>query len=185
MWNKNAVDERMRNVVLAPAAALAPIAFNLTSTTSTTQRAIARRTLQVRLSCHPETLAILLTHDKAQPQPCSPHSAEWVRPSTLRCQTTPSRSTPSARSTDSWPPASAPPCGSSYVGKLAPVAPVLIEAVDVPREEGWSGSPRLEAPLGPLNDELKRGGERTTSNGIKLGSSSQEHCTYASGRRQK
>jgi hypothetical protein len=33
MWNKNAIDEQMRNVVLAPAAASA-IDFNLTSTTS-------------------------------------------------------------------------------------------------------------------------------------------------------
>ena len=33
MWNKNAIDERMRNVVLASAAASA-IDFNLTSTTS-------------------------------------------------------------------------------------------------------------------------------------------------------
>lgn len=124
------------------------------------RRAIAQHPPQVRRTGAQHNPRDLLTSLQAQQQPCSPHSAGWVRPSTPRCPTTPSRSTPSARSTDSWPPASAPPCGSSYVEKPALGALALTKPVDVPREEGRPGPARLEAPLGPLNVELRVGGCR-------------------------
>jgi hypothetical protein len=44
----------------------------------------------------------------------------------------------------------------------------LTEAVDVPREEGRPGPARLEAPLGPLNGESKRGSRRKTWTGMEV-----------------
>jgi hypothetical protein len=128
--------------------------------TQRTRRAIERHTPQVRLCLRFKTSTVSLTNAQAHPQPCSPHSAGWVRPSTLRCQTTPSRSTPCARSTDSWPPVLAPPCGFSYVSALEAVAHGLTNAVDVPREEGRPGSAWLEAPMGPLSDGNAGEGDR-------------------------
>lgn len=60
----------------------------------------------------------------------------------------------------------------------------LIQAVDVPREEGRPGPARLEAPLGPLNASWQAGVEEVAEVGKSSWSQDQQHCTYASGRPQ-
>jgi hypothetical protein len=137
--------------MLGTGARVAAIDLNLTSHTRDVHEPLPTiHSRHVLSHFSPESNWSLIAVQARHP-PCSPHEREWVRPNMLLTRTTQSTFTRSDHSTDSWQPASAQACGSSYVFRPHRIGAGLTVVVDVPREEGRPGAVRLEAPLGPLN----------------------------------